>query len=526
MNMPTKEQARFLRSLERPPTPGGGRLFRRPVVAGGEVASSGPVVDLVRNFGAPAGGGDATAAFTAWKAFGAANPNSTLTIPAGSFTGVANGQIIIGCVGNVSVIGTPSSVAGALPLTKIPALWVGTDNTAWFAPEHCSYIQTVSAGSNNVVLLNPAHASRFAIGGRVLVAGLTNQGGSLAGGYPPNTYNFEYARVSAVNGATVFLNKPLRYAYKSTWPEAVVTVPTTGATELGPAQIVWLPAITDQNITLKNIYVTNAPNPTDDVFFYFARNVLFDNMAFDGRGPATSIVETFEARNSPKIGENVEPDKLVEVIRYKSCRNGSIAFQSASCRDVYFENCTDIYIGGGGRNTYIYNCTLNANGVQPGCGYGQCNTYQMNNVRIASAGLGPVWALLDYSQWSPYFNGATKNFIKPITSTDSGAGYQHMIEGVKCCLAYYDGSAHTHADQDGKAHGFTVTNVRTDGTNFIVDTNIVASTLPTNLTFQGVNPPNRIFFWPIQPGPFSQVNHNYDWLANWPMMPDADMVQI
>src|SRR5262249_23531933 len=86
----------------------------------------------------------------------------------------------------------------------------------WEFDQHSARIETVSAGSDSVKLLDPAHAAIYRVGSWAPVAGLD----IIGYGYPPNPAFSEYVQIvaiDAVNGIIRFA-APLRNHYESTWP--------------------------------------------------------------------------------------------------------------------------------------------------------------------------------------------------------------------------------------------------------------------------------------------------------------------
>jgi opacity protein-like surface antigen len=86
-------------------------------------------------------------------------------------------------------------------------------------PDYRGKVQSVSAGSNSVTLLNAADAAKFKVGAWALMSGYDLQGLlNVDYGYPPNWAFMEYVQISSINGATVTFTAPLKYSYLSNWP--------------------------------------------------------------------------------------------------------------------------------------------------------------------------------------------------------------------------------------------------------------------------------------------------------------------
>lgn len=77
-----------------------------------------------------------------------------------------------------------------------------------------SFIQSVSAGSREIELVDPEDAAGFLPGMRVFIYGFDQQ---FFASYPFNARYFEWATVQDVAGGVVTLTAPLQFAYSTDW---------------------------------------------------------------------------------------------------------------------------------------------------------------------------------------------------------------------------------------------------------------------------------------------------------------------
>lgn len=96
-----------------------------------------------------------------------------------------------------------------------------------------SLIATAEPGDEAVTLLDPRGAPEFAPGAWVLVQSYAQQ----QYGYPPNPRHFERARVRAVEGSTVRLDRPLFHAHRDDWPEDSADPAAIGRARLVPIDL-------------------------------------------------------------------------------------------------------------------------------------------------------------------------------------------------------------------------------------------------------------------------------------------------
>lgn len=169
--------------------------------------------NLVTNFGAAVAPADSSPALASWLSTAA--DGDTLIIPGdtgqsyhwASTNGPTNG------LKNATIIGTGASV---------DHLFIGNAGLLRQDYTHSARIQTANKGATSVTitgagntLLGPADVSLFSVGQYILIAGLGTQ---VPDSYPPNFQFYEYRKITAIVGSTLFFTDPLKNDYKSTWP--------------------------------------------------------------------------------------------------------------------------------------------------------------------------------------------------------------------------------------------------------------------------------------------------------------------
>ena len=79
----------------------------------------------------------------------------------------------------------------------------------------CGLLNAVAAGATTLTLKSVGDASKFKVGRWHAVVGQQIQ----LGGYPPNTAWIDYVKITGVSGATITLDRPVKYRYSDTWFE-------------------------------------------------------------------------------------------------------------------------------------------------------------------------------------------------------------------------------------------------------------------------------------------------------------------
>src|SRR5215469_2426589 len=110
--------------------------------------------------------------------------------------------------------------------------WPGTalGNPAGGFKNHCATFATNNVGDTTITLLNAGDSSKIKPGRWHLICGQTIQ----IGGYPPNCMWVQYVQVTAVNGTTVTLDRPLNYKFQQDWYENLSDDQSLGVARIIP----------------------------------------------------------------------------------------------------------------------------------------------------------------------------------------------------------------------------------------------------------------------------------------------------
>ncbi len=171
-------------------------------------------------------------------------------------------------------------------------------------------ISTTTIGANTVTLKNSADAAKLRVGRYHLIGSYDQQ----MGGFPPNLRYFEWVKVVSVSGATVTLDRPLRFKHKENNFES------NDPNSIGPARIIVIDR-DDVRITQKATYsnLVFAPNPNSYpesvtthkiVWVQGGMDVSFENCSIGHIVPTTMRYARFQGGS---VGAG-EPDKLVSML--------------------------------------------------------------------------------------------------------------------------------------------------------------------------------------------------------------------
>jgi hypothetical protein len=129
-------------------------------------------------------------------------------------------------------------------------------------------INTNTAGTNTVTLKSAADASKLTVGRYVLIASFDQQGA----GWPSNFRYHEYARISSISGATVTLDRNLRFSHQDNYWE-------NGPFSYGVARIYAIDRDderTNLRATVKDIEILSNPTVTKGMSGDFAYSYTLD----------------------------------------------------------------------------------------------------------------------------------------------------------------------------------------------------------------------------------------------------------
>jgi hypothetical protein len=185
---------------------------------------------------------------------------------------------------------------------------------------HMATIATTAVGDTTVTLLNSGDTSKIAVGRWHIICSANIQ----IGGYPPNCAWVEYAKVTAVSGTTITLDRPLKYIHRQDNWES-----TTDDESLGVARIVPYdmggqsgPAATFvrpmQRLVASNInFVANPNHVTDTNLFPIGIDMQFIGCTLVSPSPTMS--KNILWQNCNWVTKVPELDKLVEIVVIDGC---------------------------------------------------------------------------------------------------------------------------------------------------------------------------------------------------------------
>lgn len=175
-----------------------------------------------------------------WSAFDAfrvarAGQTGTLLVPAGTYNFGSNPAPSVYLFGGIPNLTVNMTGATFQTLSGGGSFAFGggnsIDNTVHVQPR----IQSVQAGAMSIVLVNISDASKFTIGGWMLVAGGCLQSFWQSGfGAPLNNQFLDFVQITGISGATISFTQALQNSYLSTWPWWSQGA-TDGPDECGPA---------------------------------------------------------------------------------------------------------------------------------------------------------------------------------------------------------------------------------------------------------------------------------------------------
>lgn len=242
--------------------------------------------------------------------------------------------------------------------------------------QHHALLATVSADATTVALLTLADHSKFAVNQWVMISGIDLQGF----GFPPNPGFFEYVQITDKNTSTgvITFSKPLRFAYKSTWPNFY---PGDGnhAYSGGPATLYSLPVEWNTIVDIQGLTITGNGQTGCQGRSVTLRDVTFT----DVDGPFASENSLWRAINCDFSNSTMEPDKLVERMIMVDCLQARFNFQSSSIEDFALVRSTvsnDMI--GTPKNLTVINSALSD--LRPGAsGYGGTNSIRCSGSTIS-----------------------------------------------------------------------------------------------------------------------------------------------
>lgn len=188
---------------------------------------------------------------------------------------------------------------------------------------YCGLLQAAAAGDSTVTLKSAGDAGKFKVGRWHVIVGQCQQ----LGGYPPNVTWLDYVIVTAINGATVTLDRKLKRRYSPSWWED-----TTDDQSFGRAWLVpWdaggmggsIPSDprTGLRCSFKNLNFAKNPNGAGIMLTSGFIDLTFDGCTMQSWQPTMgkhhmAVGCTFQP---PTISGACEPDKISETLVIDNC---------------------------------------------------------------------------------------------------------------------------------------------------------------------------------------------------------------
>jgi hypothetical protein len=199
-------------------------------------------------------------------------------------------------------------------------------------PNYGFRIHTAEPGSRAVTLVNPADASHLMPGRYACVLSFDQQ----FYGYPPNCRYFEYAVVETVSGASVRLDRSLKYRHSETNPEDPGVAESIGRARIIPIDSPRQPLALSR--TISGIRVLPNPNVGDR-----RGNALLGTGTYELRLVACDLLSLTvnEGHRCEVVDSEIEftePDKLLTELEFRNCRIGLIT-QATGIEHLRLEGC-------------------------------------------------------------------------------------------------------------------------------------------------------------------------------------------
>jgi hypothetical protein len=426
---------------------------------------------IVDDYGAtPGGSGTATGDYTAFKAF------RDWAVEQSGWVGLmlppSTGAAYYGCNGSYAAAGEggwPPAITNT-PFFGIPKLIVngyaangqpGAKVTGLFGGSmvntnvYRSLIRTVEAGSAVLELIDEEDADLYAVGNMILLAGLDLQGF----GYPPNSHYNEWHRIASIDGASITLEKPIKYHYSENWPTYFVgnqfELGGFGAASINRTIPGW-----DCEHRLYGLESLD-----EGQTYYFVRKAQIVDCKQTGGGFIIGASADHRIINQQHTTSGMEVDKLTikGLIDGYGPADKQIIVQSSSVDDLEIRNSTRI-INGTAKHTRIISGDHPSIGLGPSA-YGISESIEIRDTvfNAITGAPGGMYQLL----------GDDLSYEGDGVFHYSGSGpSQFLIPGAVCCLQGGTSGGHRYRI-------FRVLSIEAGDGYVIVNTTLTGETLPT-----------------------------------------------
>lgn len=249
---------------------------------------------------------------------------------------------------------------GATIQNTLNSVWSGQMMTWWTNPSVVQnnqvhprgfLVNTALPGSTSVTLKDIQYASEFVVGRWIVVASYSQQ----VGGWPPNARYFDYAKVTAINGATITFDRPIVHEHRDDW------ITRGYVDEIDKARVI--PAERDvpwgAEWFVRNLTALENPNwPGGGVVQIEGIDVAtFENVNFPQWSAGQMRKLIFRNSTFPWA----EPDKMMTHLRIE---NSNCSFAQCTGVDlVEMIGCTSRGIQCAARRLYVDGCTFHATGI-------------------------------------------------------------------------------------------------------------------------------------------------------------------
>jgi hypothetical protein len=206
-----------------------------------------------------------------------------------------------------------------------------------------SYAYSDGVAARSITLSTTGLAGNFYINSWVMLMCNETQG-SAQGNFNPAT--FEFAKIAAISGDTITFYDPLRYGYRSTFPNFKGTNATYN-TAVGSGTIVQLPDAFDQEIEIRGLTFEGVTE--QDVSGVLSLRLIDCEIYGWGykTGPFPSTIRQYIMKNCNVHNAVAEVDKMVDFMAVVDCtfdQFSNLFFQSASVNMCIVDRC---YMMGG-----------------------------------------------------------------------------------------------------------------------------------------------------------------------------------
>lgn len=313
-------------------------------------------------------------------------------------------------------------------------------------------VVTVMPGATSLTLVSAADNTKFSNNTWALMTGVDLQ----AFGGPSNQYYWEPVFITNISGATITIQSPLMYTYKTAWP---LWAPgdASNLDEGGPATLYSLNTIPGYNCVQEYIDMGfEQQGQTNSL----GKQITFTRGYEKGAGIYATLCPQWTATNHTfSTSTRIEWDKLNgDVVVTGGSLHGN-AFQSPSGNYVYSGvDCGDF--NGTPKNLVLLNCTVTDATFGPGS-YGRSESiYAQNSTFTGLAVAGNIGGVTEGDVTGVGAYSMSNGVIRRVKSAGTGSPPQWANPGAYC----FYGSRYTSEAI------FRIIDIYEDGTSIYIQT--------------------------------------------------------